>query len=103
MSNNDSRFDKATVRPGVIAPNDLTGGRIMFTRQHFIAVADVLRDTKPNPEDFSNLDDYAERDIQWDTTLVGLVSLFEEDNPRFNRAHFIKYINGEAKARGRRP
>lgn len=54
-----------------------TGGRIMFQRRHYQAIAEVLA--------YSNASD---------TVIESMCNMFERDNPNFNRNTFSGVIAG---------
>lgn len=53
----------------------------MLNKKHYIAIAKVLRDSRLEHDDFSDID----KDIE-----DKLVSLFMLDNPKFDKNKFIR-------------
>lgn len=59
----------------------------MMTREHFEAIAAVLRDERPDRDGSARQD--GARD-EWSTTVLQFASMCKEQNPQFNRARFLK-------------
>jgi len=60
----------------------------MFTRRHFIAVADVIHEQYVRPPEYQDLNELIE----------AMAHLFRESNPRFDRDKFIhRCLHGSAK------
>ena len=64
-----------------------------MSKKHFIALAQVLMDTKPQPNDPTW--DYAEAILQWERIRNALADFCEDQNPRFNRERWLGFIAGE--------
>lgn len=66
----------------------------MMTKQHFEAVAAVLKSTKPATVEYSLFRDAPPRTaeqadyIRWQTVVTAMANRFEADNPRFKRSAF---------------
>lgn len=52
-----------------------------FQQRHFIAVAAALKGSKPHAR---------ELDVQWRSDVVALADLFGRNNPKFERAMFMR-------------
>jgi hypothetical protein len=67
----------------------------MFTRQHYEAIARVLREERPEPinEAYSYLTTREQgcRD-EWDTINVRFMQLFRHDNPAFNDTRWNEMV-----------
>jgi hypothetical protein len=71
-----------------------------MSKKHFIALADVLRDTKPRtrntakdkPEEWLKAGSAA---AQWDIMRDALANFCQSQSPNFNRSRWLGYINGE--------
>jgi hypothetical protein len=59
-----------------------------MTKKHFIAIAALFRDERPNDKRTSEL--------QYDRLLEGIIKIALEDNPRFDRGRFLKACGGFA-------
>lgn len=68
-----------------------------FSRQHYLVIAETLRD-KRNCLDSASISDSRRASAMyesfWDTTERICGALYA-DNPRFNREHFLAVIRGE--------
>ena len=64
-----------------------------MSKKHFIALAQVLMDTKPQPN--GPTWDYAEAILQWERIRNALADFCEDQNPRFNRERWLGFIAGE--------
>ena len=54
-----------------------------MTKQHFIALADWIRvDRQARPSSFT------------DDVVISLANFLSTQNPRFNRARWLDYVNG---------
>lgn len=64
-----------------------------MTKKNFVALANTLRVTKPS----RNLEGHFR---QWEDDVHALADFCAAQNPRFNRARWLAYINGECGASG---
>ena len=64
-----------------------------MSKKHFIALAQVFMDTKPQPN--GPTWDYAEAILQWERIRNALADFCEDQNPRFNRERWLGFIAGE--------
>lgn len=77
-----------------------------MTQKHFIALADALRQTRPrfHEENMKRGPNAATMvDDQWRRDVAYIADVCEASNPRFNRQHWLDYIDGRVSAKGRRP
>lgn len=64
-----------------------------MTKQHFIALADTLRDNRPDTSDAAKTEEY--------NRVTGILADFcQSQNPRFNRGRWLGYLNGECGPNG---
>ena len=67
-----------------------------MTKKHFIALADVLRATKPTGK---TVDALAAR-IQWDSDVRAIAYLCQSQNSNFKLERWMDYIAGECGPNG---
>lgn len=53
-----------------------------FERRHYVAMAEDLRETKPEPG--------SPQHAQWESHVRRMADRFAADNPRFDRGRFLK-------------
>ena len=70
-----------------------------MTKRHFIALADVLRETEPLKLNQKNARASAEH-RQWELMRDALASFCETQNPRFLLHRWLGYVNGECGPNG---
>lgn len=64
----------------------------MFTKKHFETIAETLRTLK-NKDSFTTSEESDTELVDIEMVIDRFVSLFEDDNPLFNKEKFINYIN----------
>jgi hypothetical protein len=69
-----------------------------MTKQHFIALADALRETRPIQTDDSLL--HQTEEWQWNQDVQAIASVCARANSRFNRERWLGYIRGECGPNG---
>lgn len=58
-----------------------------MTKKHFIALADGLRNEKPN-------ENWLNKMVQWHMDVNAIADVCAASNPRFNRERWLDYVNG---------
>jgi hypothetical protein len=76
-----------------------------MTKRHFIALADAMRDLKPEDPHADGIgwNTATQREArmnQWDDTCKRLALLCAEQNPNFLRGRWLAYIDGECGPNG---
>lgn len=69
-----------------------------MTKQHFIALADYIRDWQANAQ----AEPYVFPELYQDHIIM-LASFCESQNPRFNRQRWLDYIAGKVGPNGGKP
>lgn len=69
-----------------------------MTKKHFIQLADVIRANAPSP---AKNETGSGMEIQHAIIRNALADFCASQNPRFNRARWIGYINGDNTANGK--
>ena len=62
-----------------------------FTQRHYIAIGDILKYCRPSK--IAKPKGYIDRVEEYQNITEELVKAFEADNPLFDQAKFINYIN----------
>jgi hypothetical protein len=60
-----------------------------MTKKDYILIAEVLNNTKPVNTDPSQLE-FCARERQWSVIVDTMADMLADNNPRFDRARFIK-------------
>lgn len=63
--------------------------RSLFTRKHYNAIAETLQLCKSTEHEL-----HSANRREFAIIVVGLATMFQEDNPRFNREQFYKTCGG---------
>ena len=64
----------------------------MFTKENYIKIAKVMRESNPDYDIIRDNDVYLNKKGMWFKVLDKLIDMFEEDNERFNKDKFINNI-----------
>lgn len=74
-------------------------------KQHFIALADVVRGLKPQGDRRGgHLSDMLNTDHeQWERTKLALADFCQAQSPQFNRQRWLDYIDGKCGPSGGKP
>lgn len=70
-----------------------------MTKQHFIALADALRLSKPGGH-LESREIYEAKRAQWDASVMRIADVCGESNSRFNRTRWFDYINDKCGPNG---
>ena len=65
----------------------------MFTKEHYIEISKVMRESNPDYDIIRDNDVYLNKKGMWFKVLEKLIDMFEEDNKRFNKDKFINNIH----------
>lgn len=71
-----------------------------MTKKHFIALADVLHDTKPTRSNYGTDDTFIAASAAWLEVRNALEDFCKSQNSNFNRLRWLDYINGECGPNG---
>ena len=76
-----------------------------MTRKDYIAIAKVLAERHYCLREDLSLDSRERRDRLWELELTAdnLTYMFADDNPRFDREHFLAVVRGERALESRPP
>jgi len=62
---------------------------MVFTRQHYELLAEMLKDIKPLEEEYEDRMEFLWQKAQWCYTVGEFARNFYADNERFNRGKFV--------------
>ncbi len=65
----------------------------MFSQRHFIAIAAMLKDLKPEMREGTIESVIVSKIHQWNQTVESFAFQFSNDNPKFKRELFLKACN----------
>lgn len=75
-----------------------------MTKKQFIALADAIRDTKPEHngeyDDGTTVGMIQERENQWQAMTLRLADFCQSTNPNFKRDRWLDYIAGKCGPNG---
>jgi hypothetical protein len=71
-----------------------------MTKKHFVELAQLVRDCKPQEHNGVRGTANSGQIYQWETMRDALASFCASQNPRFNRERWLAYINGECGPNG---
>jgi hypothetical protein len=68
-----------------------------MTRKDYVALAEVMKGEKIVPTDYASMSQWEKgASDSWNTTVLALAAMLARDNPRFDRARFLKACGAQS-------